>query len=465
MKKYTNIILLLLVFFLAISYFTSKKELTNDEVINITKEAYVYGYPLVLMDVTKDVMTNYRTSNGIGGPINQLHHLKKFPDHRFKAVVKPNVDTFYSSGWFDLKEEPMVLDIADTGGRYFMIQFLDAYTNVFFVPGSRTTGTKTQRYVIVGPDWEGKTLKGVKVIKAKTNLIWAIGRTQVNSPADGRNVVSKIQDGYKMTPMSKVDTNYVPPRARGRVRDIPMNAPAFQVRDMDVETFFDRMNKLMIDNPPCRSDKRAMKKFAKIGVEPGLDYSLDNFDTEIVMELKKVPKIAHEQFAEQAKTVGKIVNGWSTLTDIGTYGTNYDLRAVIANLGLGANLPKDAVYPLTMVDSEGEKLSGKYKYVIHFDANNLPPVKAFWSITMYNDESFLVWNSLNRYALGDRDNMKYNEDGSLDIYIQNISPSANKVSNWLQSPRGGFNLVLRMYWPKRKAVIGRYKVPPVVKVD
>lgn len=462
-NKTLNIIILITILILALLYVQLNGKKERRKVIATAKEAYIFGYPLVLMDITKDIGTNVKRPTMMLAPINQIGHLKRFPDHTFKEVVRPNVDTFYSSAFIDLKKEPIVLDIAGTKGRYFVLQFMNAYSDVFFAPGSRTTGTKKQRYIIAGPEWEGKGLRGVKTIKSSTNLVWMIGRTQVNSPEDGEEFVSKIQDGYKITPLSKIDTNYKPPRGKVR-RGISKRPPVFQIAEMDIETFFNRMNKLLADNP--HSDRMAKKKFRKIKVCAGKKFSLKEFDEETARELRKIPKMVHAEFREKAKSFGRNINGWRVNLNLGSYGRNYDLRATTAFAGFGANLPQDAVYPFGIVDSKGRKLDSKEKYVIHFEADNLPPVNAFWSITMYDKNQFLADNTIDRYAIGDRDDLKYNEDGSLDIYIQRLAPRTHYVSNWLPTPKEGrFDLILRMYWPKDKVLRGQYKIPPIEKVE
>ena len=216
------------------SFFIKQAEannLTNQEIVETAEEAYIFGYPLMVMDLTKEVSLNTKKSSPRHAPINTFGHMKHFPDYKFKNVVKPNVDTFYSSAWIDLSKEPIVLDIADTKGRYFMIQFIDAYTDAFFVPGSRTTGTKKQRYVLVGPDCKTKIPRGMKVVKSKTNMVWAIGRTQVNSPEDGKRFVSKIQDGYKLTPLSKINSRFY--LVSDLTKEIELNPPVFTARNMN----------------------------------------------------------------------------------------------------------------------------------------------------------------------------------------------------------------------------------------
>lgn len=170
---------------------------------------------------------------------------------------------------------------------------------------------------------------------------------------------------------------------------------------------------------------------------------------------------ATKSINKNVDNIGKIINGWGVALDIGKYGTDYLKRATVAKIGIGANLPQDAVYPTAFVDSQNQKLNGKNKYVIHFDKNNLPPANAFWSITLYDQKSFLIPNSINRYALGDRDNLKYNKDGSLDIYIQNKPTNKNIVSNWLPAPVGSFNLTMRIYWPKKSVLNGTWTPPAI----
>ncbi len=230
--------------------------ISHDTIVVIAKQAYVFGYPLVLM---------HETMLSVNTPLNQFRHFRSFPNANFKNVVKPNCDTYYSNAWLDLKNEPLVLSVPNTNGRYYLLPMLDAYTNVFASPGKRTTGTAARNFFITSPDYNGPVPSGMTQIKSPTDLVWIIGRTQVNSETDGKEVVWKLQDGYKLTPFSKWGTNYVPVKSvadttKGRT------PPPVKVENMDIEIFFNEMNKLLADNPPKAADSTVIGSIAKIGI-------------------------------------------------------------------------------------------------------------------------------------------------------------------------------------------------------
>jgi len=433
-------------------------------------ETYLFGYPLVLMDLTKDVATNIETPHPLRpiAPINQLGHFRTFPDHTLTTVVKPNVDTYYSIAWLDLEKEPMVFSMPATD-RYYLLPMLDAYSNVFASPGTRTTGTGAQEIMIVGPNWAGESPEGVHLIQAPTQMVWLLGRIQVNSPEDGATTVKEIQDGMRLVPLSAYgQTDYNPPV--GIVK--PENTgviPVKKIRDLDVATYFNRMAEMMVDNQPKAVDSLMVKKMAKIGLVAGhpFDISTDNFI--LKTKLSKLPDFIHQRLENRRANpdTSLLTNGWMAIKEgIGTYGIDYTRRAYIDFVGLGANIPEDAVYPNCTLDINGNPLDASKNYHIHFDKDQLPPVHAFWSLTAYNADEFLVKNDLNRFALGDRDNLKYNEDGSLDLFIQSQQPEQAPQQNWLPIPKEGpFSLTLRLYWPKQEVLDGEWRIPFVVPVE
>lgn len=238
-----------------------------------------------------------------------------------------------------------------------------------------------------------------------------------------------------------------------------------QVNHLNITAYFKRLAILMKDNPPAAEDAQIIAKMAKIGIVPAQEFDANKLDSKVAKALENTPKLAIEKIMEQEKSSGKIVNGWEVSLKMGTYGTNYLQRAFVTAVGLGANLPQDAVYPMTKVDGDGKPLNGANKYVMHFPKGQTPPAKGFWSLTMYNDQYFFVDNPLNRYTVSPRNQLKYNEDGSLDLYIQNKSPGSDKESNWLPSPVDNFILMLRIYWPEESLLNGSWNPPPVKKVE
>jgi hypothetical protein len=441
------------------------QEAKQSEALKAGVEAVVYGLPLVIMDLTKDKLTNVAKPDAFAAPVNQFVNVRQFPDASFKDVVRANVDTLYSSAFLDVSAEPIVLSVPDTHGRYYLMPMLDAWTNVFASPGKRTTGTKAGNFAITGPGWSGALPKGVTEIKAPTNLVWIIGRTQTDGPAD-YPAVHKIQDGYKLTPLSAFGKPYTPPAGKVDPSLDMKTAPVDQLKKMSAETFFSRLATLLKSNPPPASEAPVLEKLKAIGVVPGEKFDPGKLDPAVAKGLEQSVSVALDKLLAASKEVGAPVNGWRIPPMIlGKYGSDYGARAVVALVGLGANLPQDAVYPSAYVDGEGKGLDGANKYVIHFDKGATPPVKAFWSITMYNPESFFVANPLNRYAISSWMPLKKNPDGSLDIYVQHDSPGKAKETNWLPANDKDFNMTLRMYWPTEKApsiIDGSWK-PPAVK--
>jgi hypothetical protein len=444
----------------------SLSALTEQEAFAVGTKAYTYGYPYVMTQMTKNFMTNICEVDVKNGkaPINQFLHASEFPDPQFTEIVRPNVDTLYSMAWIDLSKGPLILSVPDTHDRYYVLQLMDASTSVFASIGKRTNGTRAKNFVLVGPDWQGNLPEDMEEVQAPTNMVWIIGRTQTNGKSDYKKV-RIIQKGYKLTsldiwekkghriaPLCKVDAS------------IDMHtAPVDQVAAMNAETFFTTLSKaLSLNPPPSKRDKQVLVELKKIGIGGDKKFNWHLLAEDEQKGLERAAAYVQKKLVEN-EAGGDMVNGWHIMrSDIGRYGTNYKQRAMVAYKGIGANLPLDALYPTAFVDSRGRQLNGQYNYRIHFDADEIPPVEAFWSITLYNDRSFLVANNLQRYALGDRDDIEFNEDGSLDIYIQHQPPCDDeKVSNWLPSPKGDFNLTMRLYWPDESVIDGSWEPPTI----
>ncbi len=440
----------------------------KDSVAALVKSAFVYGVPLFLMDVTRKKLTNVaKPVDNIAAPVNQLMLMTKSPDASFTAVVRPNADTYYRNGFLDLSKDALVLTAPDTKGRYYLLPMLDAYSNVFASPGKRTTGTKADTMLITGPKWNGSIPSGMKQIKSPTSLVWLIGRIQVNSQQDGTNFVVPLEKQFNITPLSAWGKPYVAPLA---IVDTTLSkaSPNEQLENVSISDYFNNVNQLMIDNPPAAADSSAMAKFAKVGIGPGLKFDLSSFDSATQTAIKAIPKevVAEINSVLSSGKLIKPVNNWTVAyKGFGNYGTDYELRAFVDYAGLGANLPEDAVYPQTQTDSAGNPYDGANKYVLRFAKGQTPPVNGFWSLTMYNESGFFIGNPINRYAIGNRNPLKFNADSSVDLYIQNLSPGKDKENNWLPAPKGKFNLTLRMYWPAEEFLSGNWTPPAVVKVN
>ena len=438
--------------------------LTAVEATELGTEAYIYGYPLITMEYTRRVITNVEKVEGTHAPMGQLIRLREYPTAAFKDVTAPNADTLYTTCFLDVGKEPYVLSLPDAHGRYYLFPMLDGWTDVFQVPGKRTTGTGPQTYAITGPGWKGNLPKGVKEYKSPTAIVWVLGRIYCTGTPDDYAAVHKMQDEVSVVPLSAYGKSYTPPE--GKVDpSIDMKTPVRdQVNALSSEAYFGLLATLLKDNPPAKADAPMVAKLTKLGVVSGEAFNVSKLGDEAAKALAEVPKLAFEKIMGHFKEAGRMENGWTFSTKTGLYGTEYLQRAFITAIGLGANRPQDAVYPTSEVDAEGKPYSGANQYVMHFDKGKLPPADGFWSLTMYNGEYFFVANPLNRYSISARQNLKANADGSVDLYLQNESPGADKESNWLPAPKDKFILMLRLYWPKEKSpsiINGTWKIPPV----
>ena len=444
-----------------------------DEAQQIGVEAYVYLFPLVLMEITRRQMTNAPAGIRLGfGPMGTFAHAREFPPAEFRAVVRPNFDTLYSIAWLDLTGEPTILSVPDTAGRYYMLPLLDMWTDVFAVPGKRATGTGAGHFAVVPPGWTGELPGGVQRIQAPTRYVWAIGRTQTNGTSD-YDAVHVVQDGFAVTPLSDWvrATSQRDPRpssaAGGPTPTINLSIdmttpPLDQVFAMPAVDFFALAGQLLELHSPHVTDWSTVARLGRIGLQPGRSFIVQELDPTLHQALETVPEQARQLMLATYPRIAKVVNGWQMNTDtMGVYGDFYLKRAIVAMIGLGANQPEDAIYPLNVTDAEGQPVNGNHDYVLHFDTDELPPVAAFWSVTMYDAAGFQTANPLNRFAIGDRDDLTYNEDGSLDLYLQTGSPGPEKESNWLPSPRGPLGITLRLYAPAPEALDGRWNPPAI----
>jgi hypothetical protein len=449
---------------------------TEEEAHAIGVDAYLYFYSLVTMDVTRKQLTNQEpTPGGIGGPMNRFANVGAFPTADMKVVVRPNFDTLYSSGWLDLTKEPMVVSVPDTGGRYYLLPMLDMWTDVFASPGSRTTGTEAGNFLVTPPGWrpdlrerfreEFRLPDNTQRIDAPTPYVWIIGRTKTDGPTD-YDAVHKIQAGYRITPLSQWGKEPVAPEVKIDPSIDMKTPPKKQVDTMPAEQFFAYAAELLKLHPVHITDQPIIARLKRIGFEVGKSFDLNAAEPAVKKGFESAPEDTQALMEWKIPTLARVANYWSLNTDtMGVYGNYYLKRAIVTQVGLGANLPGDAIYPLNLADSEGKPLDGANDYTILFDKGQMPPAQAFWSITLYDPAGFQVANSLNRFAVSSWMPFKYNPDGSLDLYFQNESPGADKEANWLPAPKEPYNLTMRLYAPKSDALTGKWNPPPVMKVQ
>jgi hypothetical protein len=430
----------------------------------LATDAYIYGYPLVTVETTRRVLTNVAGPEATRGPMGQIIKLRHYPDASFRDVTAPNADTLYTTAFFDVGKEPWVLGVPDMKGRYFLLPMLDAWTDVFAVPGTRTTGTAAQTYAITGPGWSGSLPSGVKELKSPTSLVWLIGRIYCTGTPEDYDAVHALQDQFTLVPLSSYGKPYTPPTAHVDP-SIDMKTPVRdQVNRLDANAYFTLLAQLMKTNPPASADAPELAKFAKIGLVAGEDFDPSKLSADFA---SRIPPAAFDRILLQTKVNNAVknVNGWVFDSETGIYGTNYLNRALVTAVGLGANRIQDAIYPFSSRDAKGRDYDGSNNYVMHFEKGQTPPVGGFWSLTMYDSQYFFVANPINRYSISPRQNLKPNPDGSLDLYIQNQTPGADKEANWLPAPTGKFILMLRMYWPNESppSIINGTWTPPAVK--
>jgi hypothetical protein len=450
--------------------------ITEEEAHAIGVEAYLYFYPLVIMDVTRKQSTNIEPGKEVGkGPMNAFTNVAAYPPGDFKGVVRVNFDTLYSIAWLDMTTEPMIVSTPNTDGRFYLLPMLDMWTDVFASPGARTTGTQAGTSLVTPPGWrpdhfdrfreEFKLPNDTRRIEAPTPYVWIIGRTKTDGPPD-YDAVHKIQAGYKITPLSEWGNRAKPAEAKID-RSVDMRTPPkTQVDTMPAGEFFSYAAELLKVNPPHLTDQPIIAELKKIGVEPGKSFDINKAEPAIHDALAKAPEEAQQLMAWKVPTLARVVNGWSMNTDtMGVYGNYYLKRAIVAQIGLGANLPEDAIYPINLADEAGKPLDGANRYTLHFDKSDMPPANAFWSVTLYDSQGFQVPNSLNRFAVSSWMPFKYNVDGSLDLHFQNESPGKDSEANWLPAPKGPFNLTMRIYAPRSEALTGRWNPPPVTRVQ
>lgn len=429
--------------------------LTPEDAQKIAIDAYVYGYALMTSEITRRAFVNVTAPSPrtLQAPMGQLVSQPMYPPADYKGVTAPNADTLYSVGFVDVSDEPWIFSYPDMHGRYFLFPIYSLWTEVLASPGARTLGTGAQTIAITGPGWSGSLPKGVtQVVTAPTGTVFMIGRVYADGSAEGYASVHALQRAFKLTPLHAWGEDYAPsagtvephaPSPKEIVRDL--------IAGMDTQSYFGTLASVMGKNPPVlASDQPMVAEMAKIGLVPGQAFDLSKLGQPMQAALKDVGKLAYAKIDAAQTKLGRFANGWSIPEHGGIYGANYLARAAISAFGWGANQLKDAVYPFTRADADGKSLSGANKYIMHFPKGEMPPVDGFWSITMYDTEFYFCPNALDKLTISRRDQLRYNADGSLDLYFQHDSPGSSDEANWLPAPTGDFILMMRLYWPTEK---------------
>ena len=445
------------------SSFASEAKFMTKEVKSTTKEAYIYAYPMIESYKLMFAGAIWKKSPIYDGPFNTLQHKAVLLGPEYTAIVRPNNDTFYSTAWLDLRAEPMVISVpAISDKRYYSWQLIDIFSHNIGYIGTRATGFQAGQYLIAGPKWSGKKPKGItKVIQTDVNLIAALGRTQVYSPDDVKNA-KKVMSEFKVETLSKYMGTPAPKAVT------PLDFPIYDPKEIKSVEFITYLNFLLGQAKPNPSESALLKRFAKIGIGANVSFDVNSIDPQTKKNMQDAIDEAMVEIEAKSKNLGVEKNGWMQVS--GAFGTpkemqgNFLIRAAAAYFGLYGNSIEEAFYPDSTVDENGEALDGsKHNYTLHFSKDRLPPVKAFWSLSMYKlPEQHFIENSINRYVISSAtEGLKYNKDGSLDVYIQKDKPSADKISNWLPAYDGKFSLQARLYWTEPASLDPLYVLPKV----
>ncbi|MGA2792926.1 MAG: DUF1254 domain-containing protein [Roseiarcus sp.] len=461
-----------------------------DDLMDIARLAYIYGLPCY--EVAR---LRYRALSlpRKGGPLrpNTFLHTRALSTPATAVVTAVNSDTLLSRAWIDLSRGPLIIHLPDTADRYYSLALMDVFTNNFAVPGRRTTGTAAGRFLLAGPQWDGAAPAGMKAIRAPTNAVWALVRILVDGPGDVA-AVHAIQDQFAISRWG------APSDAASWSRD-PLSLPVQPLDNAKPLIFFDVLNAMLTENPPPARDGAVLDRLRAIGVGPSLRFSRQDFAPPQLEALRRGLASARDMIGAQAgfrtlapqragfghwpsdallaqlrgpidasrrPTPGDRRLGWSgPLGDVGNFGADYLLRAQCALAGLGLLPREEAMYFSTATDAIGAPLNGRNRYVLRFPPAGLPPVDAFWSLTIYqtdeNNRRWLAPNPIDRYSLGSRkSDLRYGGDGSLEIFIQHVAPTGGE-ENWLPAPDAPFLLTLRAYQPRRALLEGRFSIPEV----
>lgn len=465
MKKTILMLLILSTTILGFSSCAVKGEADSEVGWETVEASYNYCLPLVMMDATKQKMTNTRTSIGSQAPINQLAHAKGLASASSLDVVTPNTDTIYSQTFLDLSGGAMVL-VKPEVDRFVSIQVMDAYTNTAKIlgTGGDTQGERT--YLFTGPDFKAELPSDMHQVSMAQNMSWVLIRTLCKGPDDLDNVYA-IQEQFKLLPLDAylAGENYNPPEG---VYDQQLDyVPVNHVLQMTPQEFFDRANQLMLENPPAQVDNDVMELMEKINVGPGKTFDANLLGKDGAEKWKDMIINLEKNLGEGCQHFRVNMGQWKYLGEpISEYGKEYTYRALVSLGGLGANPVDAAIYLRGDRDENEDQLNGEQGYLIHFEKDALPKTRdnGFWSITAYNSSNFLIDNPLNRYDINDRDNLKFNEDGSLDIIVQKERPTDPVMeNNWLPVSEDDFHLYMRIYLPHEDLISGKWIAPTIMK--
>ncbi|PIJ61291.1 DUF1254 domain-containing protein [Mesotoga sp. H07.pep.5.3] len=460
MKKSLTLISMILVFAVIIGAESTSVTSNYEEAREVARQAYIFAFPM---------LENYRTmvlQAVIPNSFNEFEHLQGLLGPEFREIARPNNDMLFSAAWLDLRNEPVIIEIPSICERYFSVQFIDMYTHNFAYAGTRTTGCRKLTVMISGPSSFVEIPNEIdEVFTSEGNFVFCIVRISVNPELEGDiDAVAKIQDSFKIRPFGTFRGGQTSSAVE------PIAFPPFSQEKAESAGFISYLNFLLGQLEIHPSEKALIERFGLIGIGPNLPFSENDLQPEMIIAIENGIEDAMRIIFRPSEKMGVTKNGWNLTKRI--FGSRqqmqgkYEIRAAAAYMGLYGNDLEEAYYPTSYVDADNEAYDGsKYDYRIHFESHEIPPTEpgGFWSITVYGDDEFMVPNPINRYSIGNRSRLSYNDDGSLDIYIQHDSPGIDLESNWLPAPNGPFSLSLRMYLPSPRALDPLYCPPGVEK--
>jgi hypothetical protein len=435
----------------------------------LAAEAYVYLYPLVLMDATRRRMTNVSGAGDLAGraPKNEFAHLRRYPPAGCPDFTLPDFDTLHSYAWIDVAEEPVIVSVPDAGDRYYLLPIYDMWSDLVASPGTRTGGNWPARYGVVSRGFEGDLPEGVRRMEAHTSCAWISGRIQCDAE-DQFAYATGFQDLLQIEPLSRFGL----PRARPRI-PTPVESgvddprpPREQVDAMEPSEFFARASELVRRHPPHTYDHDLLLRIERIGFVPGERFDVARLPRAVAESLRGAVGEARLELRRRSRLLGRPRNGWIVNSETtGAWRSDYLRRAATALISLGMPAPEDLLQPTAAVDDRDRPLHGAHRYVLRFERHQLPPVHGFWSLTLYGDDGRAPENGPGRHTLRERDGLERGADGSLEIAIQRNAPAASPVSNWLPAPDALFRLCLRLYWPTAEALERTWAPPPVLRLN
>lgn len=427
---------------------------TDENIWETVEDAYVYTFPLVLMDATETSATNTEEVTTEKAPVNQFIHSIALADAQFKTVVTPNMDTIYSQVWYDLSEEPMVYELPETD-RFCKVQVLDGWTNTAAVLD------KAGAYAITLSTWEGELPKGVTRIDVPTSMVWSITRIILSGEENLPNVYA-IQEKMKLMPLSDYISGDTYESPRGSYSEENDYIPVDKVLSMDPITFFNKANELMVKNSPAAADKEMLEKIAAVNIGPGMEFDTSVLTGDVAENWKTMLTEIQLKLIKEGQKFSKKLGQWDYFGEpIGDFNTEYAYRALVALAGLGANTVKVALYPKIEQDADGNTLTGEKSYILHFESYPQVLEGGFWSVTAYGDDDFLIDNPIDRYCINDRSGLKVKDD-SVDVILSKDAPE--DTTNWLPVGDGGFHLYMRIYTPDMDA-LETWTAPTITEID